>query len=814
MALLFAGPLASASSASNQSSTLIPVDRQLYVVDGPYDPYAGDNSTIHVGVAGQSPTDGSQKELARSFVHIALDYLPRGSLISSVKLTLTVATAADKSNNTVYQTYNVNSNQALLQACVLTSALPAAIDASHPAPGYDCQHGSAVGAPSSDGTTWSFDLAPLLKAWSAAGNTGAAILPIANGASSAWTISFETGHSSSLVGYALAPAPTPTHSALASSAPSYYTIPVTVSKTYPFPTAPPAPEAVTKPTNAPAPQAAPILVSKPGPRSHTWRWVLPLCVGFALALMLIVHRSGWAVTSPSLRLRLVGDVQKYPRSYVVAAITTVWGMLFATYSIVVAPALSSSFVQTSGPQAQSQTSGPSANASGSGAPSVQSSSSTTYQTVQASGGPPIPGSEFSGPGTYRMIGTTRVFFPANGGPPAAELYQGQDDITGIDYTNKIIHLCGHAALTFGPAFNVSTSDINVYWSYLNAHGGIDGWKIEGTGSDQTPTWNDDGYDPGKAVAAAQSCKDGGAFTILGGIGFDQIPAVRQWAESNQQLYIHHIVTTAGSEGLRYSFTALPSEEQMGILAGNLAVQKWKDKKIGIIYRDSPNWTSGYDLFTKIVTQAGLKIVGHYAVTNGQGNYTQEIANLKNVDGANAVFVWENALYTSDIIKQAQAQQYYPDYIVFPFNLELATLGSSALSQKLYGVAAWDAYDPGQYDGPYASYAPLIREFEQQYAAQGDSAGPNNADGNDLLFLTWEGFDGLKDLLAQCLPQCTRNRMAAAMLLYHKHLPYYCDVDFTRIDGHHGGFYGNFFEAYADPSGKAAWRPTDRCVPVS
>jgi hypothetical protein len=429
-----------------------------------------------------------------------------------------------------------------------------------------------------------------------------------------------------------------------------------------------------------------------------------------------------------------------------------------------------------------------------------------------------PGSEFSGPGTWRVIDGIRVFFPADGSAPAADLYRGADDLIGLDYAHKTVKLCGHAALTFGPEFHINVSDINVFWNYLNDHGGIDGWTFP------SPEWNDDGYDPGKAVQAAQKCKDDGAFEILGGIGFDQIPAVRAWAEANQELYVHHIVTTAGSQGLRYSFTALPSEEQMGIMAGRLAVSKFRGRKVGVIWRESPNWQSGRDLFEQIVRACACGMtIYDYPVTLNQTNYDNELLQLKNVNGLgpnDVIFAWENALATEEMISQAQSQNFHTNWIVFPFNLELATLdkpqGSFNEQQNpLYGIAAWDAYDPGYYGGTFGSYQGLMQEFEHEYAAENDSAGPSNAFGNDLLFLAWEGFVGLADMFKQCLPECTRNRMAGILLTYHKRVDDSCDVDFTRLDGHHGGWYANYFDLFRDPRDHhLAWKETDRCVPVS
>ena len=91
------------------------------------------------------------------------------------------------------------------------------------------------------------------------------------------------------------------------------------------------------------------------------------------------------------------------------------------------------------------------------------------------------------------------------------------------------------------AFHISASDLNVYWQHVNDHGGIFGRSVHGD-------YTNDNYDPGTAVQAAQTCKDKNTFVLLGGIGFDQIPAVRQWAEQNHELYLHHIATIEGAAG--------------------------------------------------------------------------------------------------------------------------------------------------------------------------------------------------------------------------------------------------------------------------
>lgn len=764
----------------------VTIERMAYVVTAPSDPYASDPATVHVGVTGG-------EEFARAFMRLSFGELPDKALVGKAQMTLRIAQSAESSGNTVFQTYNVNHEAALLQACVLTSELPAQFDKANP-PAYDCAHGSAVGVRGT-GDAWNFDLAPLVKAWAAAGNTGLALIPISSGPADSWVISFFKARSTYGFTYTLPPV-TPPKPAPGKPKPAYYPIPRSVPQPYPFPTAEPT---IAPPAPAPAPQA-PTAFTVPGIRSRTWTWVLPACL--AVALLMLVFSQRQALAAAGGRLAAARrNIRLRPRMHTLAAVVGVWGLMFASYSVVVAPpsrlisspGSPSGGPSNGGPGNPGTAPGVTAPTAGPGAPAVVPGTNT-----------PLPGSP--GPrqqGTVRRIGGINVFFPADGSAPVAQLYSGADDLRGIDFANKRIKLCGHGALTYGPAFDISEQDLNVFWQWLNGRGGINGWKFDND-------IIDDGYDPGKAVQAAQTCKDSGAFMTLGGIGFDQIPAVRQWAEQNHELYVHHVVTKAGSRGLKYSFTSLPSEEQLGIWAGQLAVQKFRGKKVGILYRQSPNWQSGHDLFLQTI-RGKLTVLGVRPVQKNQGNYTQDVAALRDAD---VIFAWENALGTVEMIKAAQAQQMHPAWVVFPFNLQTGTLRDSSLDQPLYGIAAWDAYDFGNHGGPYAAYGEDLKTFEaayRQYDPEANLEGHAGAPalGGDILYLTWQGYRGLAGVFAACLPNCTRNKMVAALLLYNRSAHGYCPVDFTRGDGHHGGWLGSTFEVYDGPNGPA-WRPLQRC----
>ena len=384
-------------------------------------------------------------------------------------------------------------------------------------------------------------------------------------------------------------------------------------------------------------------------------------------------------------------------------------------------------------------------------------------------------------------------------PAQSTLFTPAEDRIGI--TADQITMCAHAALTYGAAFNTSDADFNVFWSAVNDAGGIFGRKV-------VVTYENDDYKPDVAVRAATACKGKNPFILLGGIGFDQIPAVRNYVERNHMLYLHHTATVNGSEGLKYSFTSLPTVERTGEAFAQLYLSKYKGKKLGIIKRDGENWEPGVKAFKAYAD--GVKIVEERAVPQNKGNYTDDILAMKNA-GAEVVWLWENALGSTQIVKQFKAQNYSPYMMLFPFNLTSQTLENDALNPKLDGVAMFSAYSKGDYSGPFAQYADDVKLFEAQYRKYRPNVDLGGV-GGDLLFLNWQAQKALHAMLVDCGKDCTRNRFVDVLTSYKKRpTSSVCEIDFTQGDRRHGSDKLVFMETYRSPSGKINWRNTKMCV---
>lgn len=413
--------------------------------------------------------------------------------------------------------------------------------------------------------------------------------------------------------------------------------------------------------------------------------------------------------------------------------------------------------------------------------------------VGQQGGAASPTSEVAttGSGTSTAGGTGGTAQPIRD----ANLYSGAANTQGI--TDNEIVLCAHAALIFATAFNIRPEDLNVYWTDLNSKGGIFGRKVN-------MTFEDDAYSPAQAVTAAETCKGRNPFFLMGGIGFDQIPAVRTWAESNKMLYFHHMAVEAGLQGKQYSFTGLPSVENMGRAFGEYLTSKYKGKKLGIVWRRSENWEPGYRNGKAYLDRAGAEVVADLPVNKDQTVFTQEIIALRD-RGAEVVWLWENALVAGEFIEQAKNQDFNPQkWVVFPFQTTLDVVGPEPID----GVAAWSAFTQGGYkEFEEHGYGAEIARFEAAYAKYRPGI-----ETNDILWQTWVGFKAIHDMFERCGPNCTRNRMAGIMLSGLKAVvPPNCPVDYTRPNSYGGHLGGHaFFTMEATNRNGASFRTTSWC----
>ena len=866
---------------ADSQTQAVAVDIQAYVPDAGPDAYQADACSqgncqspdpisVHIGATPdqQGPLAGAGQSQPgstyHSLFHIELSALPQGASVSSLVLKLTITnpsiTPADNYADQ-NQSPAAAGAAAALDAYPLSTPLQPSFSgcsasASCNAPAPDTNGPHVVGLPVKDAsgnvTGFTFDVGPMLTYWQAKNqNTGLAIVPdlAATAAENqVWAISFErslatveaTFASSSAASAPLsgggAPAPfVPSSSSSGSSLSGISGAPLTPST----PASTPAPRATPRPTPAPAAVGAVPASGGGAGAGMIPVWLLVLGVSLAASVALLAQPVAAALTgSGGLRMGLLNEFKLHPRVVGVAGALLIWSSAWGAYASTHAPVIS-------GGGAPLATVG----GGGSSSSNIPGYSPGTVATPGATGSGAAGGSSGGGGGgTVNGAPVGAAAFAGANTPtaPQAHLFSGPDETVGV--TNNAIYMCAHAALTFGPAFNIGASDLNVFWDMVDdpaqdpyphttGQAGIyNRLVLNPTTSPESPGINvvDDGYQPSKAVGAAQSCQTQphGDFFLLSGIGFDQIPAVRVWAEQNHVLYIHHIATQQGTAGMQYSFTMLPTLETVGTQFGQYYLTHMSGEKIGIIERNSSNWAPGVATFKQTLAAAGQSnnIGPDDPVSNNQSQYQKEIADMCNpTKKMDAVLIWENALAADEIIQQANQQGCNPKWLLFPFNLTLYTLNSGgADTSQMQGMVPWPAYTcPSQRPANYFAGAPApFREevslFEKMYAKyDGGQTGRNDGSANsganlcgyggDLLFGTFEAWRQVAQLLVDCGVNCTRDGIAGLMLNgYRSQVGANCPVDFSGGDHHHGGADEDLYATEAGPSQRIWYDPGRFC----
>jgi branched-chain amino acid transport system substrate-binding protein len=151
-------------------------------------------------------------------------------------------------------------------------------------------------------------------------------------------------------------------------------------------------------------------------------------------------------------------------------------------------------------------------------------------------------------------------------------------------TAKTILLEGTFPLS-GPASGYAPipAGMGAYFSYANAHGGVNGrqiiWKYQ-----------DDGYNPATTVQLThQFVEQDHAFALVGGLGTEPQTAVRQYLNDNKvpQLFVSTGATTFDRDFSQYPWTIgwQPDYEAEGSIYGKYIVKNLKTAKIGVLYQN-------------------------------------------------------------------------------------------------------------------------------------------------------------------------------------------------------------------------------------
>jgi len=194
-------------------------------------------------------------------------------------------------------------------------------------------------------------------------------------------------------------------------------------------------------------------------------------------------------------------------------------------------------------------------------------------------------------------------------------------------TNDTILLGGTAPLSgeAAAAGNISRG-AKAYFDYVNAHGGVNGRKIE-------YKIVDDGYEPARTVQAVrQLVQQDEVFALFGTVGTNNNLAIRSFLNQAQvpQLFVNAGATTFGTDYKQYPYTIgfIPSYAAEGRIYGqNIAKTKPK-AKIAVLYQ---NDEYGNDLVGGLQKGLGSKakqIVAKVGYDPTASDVQSQVAQLK------------------------------------------------------------------------------------------------------------------------------------------------------------------------------------------
>ena len=379
--------------------------------------------------------------------------------------------------------------------------------------------------------------------------------------------------------------------------------------------------------------------------------------------------------------------------------------------------------------------------------------------------------------------------------PRVPPFRPGDERTGI--TDDVLKICMHANGQAADAVGAGKEDAKVFWNWLNDRGGIHGRKVE-------LIVTDDG-DGTKVASAYEGCR--GSFLLVGGPTQDAIPAMREIVENDPapMPYLHFMARRDPTKA--YSFSWYPTQEEYGRRAAEFVLATHPGRKIGIIRRDTPNWTPGYEAFVARLAEAGVQPVtalGHPAQERIYDAYLAEL----DAKGAEVVWAWNHALEHVPMLKQAKTRGFEFQWVLgFPVSAVSETLREDLLQPTVTGVAVFAPFSPGLYDRYQSRYEEQGKLYEaayQKYRGQ-----PVNAVLGDLLFFQWLESRQVASLLERCGRDCTRTKLVTTLLTSMTAVEPKCPFDFTL--GRAAGSAVLAVEAYAPRPGAVAWRETAHCV---
>jgi branched-chain amino acid transport system substrate-binding protein len=290
-------------------------------------------------------------------------------------------------------------------------------------------------------------------------------------------------------------------------------------------------------------------------------------------------------------------------------------------------------------------------------------------------------------------------------------------------TGTSILLAGTFPLS-GPASGYAPipAGMKAYFDYTNAHGGVNGRKIDWR-------YDDDGYNPANTVQLTHKyVEQDHVFALVGGLGTEPQTAVREYLNQQKvpQLFVSTGATTFDRDFTQYPWTIgwQPDYEGEGSIYGKYIVKNLPNAKLGIIYQND-DYGNDYlrGLKAGLGAQHQTQIVSTQPFDVTSSSPASQIAALK-ASGADTLIIFVTPTGTIQSYVIATKLGWKPDHVITnsvsatdPF-LTIATKSGSDITNGTLTVNY--ELDPSN---PLYAKAPgmkLFRSIMAKYDPQGNA----------------------------------------------------------------------------------------------
>ena len=271
-------------------------------------------------------------------------------------------------------------------------------------------------------------------------------------------------------------------------------------------------------------------------------------------------------------------------------------------------------------------------------------------------------------------------------------------------TSAIIKIGLHAPLT--GAAPVPTSSVengkDLYFRWLKETGRAI------NGRDVRVVLKNDGYNPSQAVAVCKEMvEQDHVFMIFGMSGGDQMTACARYAASVGVPYVApggYVKALASLEN--YFATSMTWRAQGRLLADYfVAERRARARKNGVLYFDSPSWSEPVGPFRRTLEDRDATLHYERGVAPGAGMAEARlVVEEMKIDGIQNVFVNTSPVWFLQVISEANAQDFAPNWIGIDSGMAKNTVTAAGCSgggsldgarsfSPYPGIADTDRFDP-------------------------------------------------------------------------------------------------------------------------